>query len=35
MSAYGEVNSVVEIFKEGAIDFLAKPLNSLIHLLRY
>ena len=27
MSAYGEVNSVVEIFKEGAIDFLAKPFN--------
>ena len=27
MSAYGEVKSVVEIFKEGAIDFLAKPFN--------
>ncbi len=27
MSAYGEVSSVVEIFKEGAIDFLAKPFN--------
>jgi len=27
MSAYGEVSSVVEIFKEGAIDFVAKPFN--------
>lgn len=36
MSAYGEVSSVVEIFKEGAIDFLAKPFNfkSLIENVR-
>ena len=36
MSAYGEVSSVVEIFKEGAIDFLAKPFNfkSLLENVR-